>query len=175
MPNQTSIGPVLLREITRIVERIASARVEEAKARYDLGVLLHAIRYAPLPEYGSRPIEEIATRLHVDPSGLRRYARVAEVIRPDEFRSYMVERTGPGGPLAWAHLERLSQVASATRRRTLADAAIRENLSVRCLDALIRTAAPPRASAEGPSMASARDESPSGNSFPKRPTGLSDT
>jgi hypothetical protein len=75
----------------------------------------------------------LAKRLGVDPSALRRYARVSETITSREFAWLMKQRTPRGAPLTWSHVEVLARERDADRRQALALAVAAEDLSVRAL------------------------------------------
>jgi hypothetical protein len=119
------------------VSRLASAIVDDVRARYDFGHALHTVRYAPPAAYGPNAMRELASAVQIDASALRRNARVSETIAPDELHTLTGLRNGAGLPLTWSHLEVLSTVRSAGRRESLAVAAAAERLSVRALASLI--------------------------------------
>src|SRR5579872_1327092 len=72
-----------------IAVRIADAAVDDLRARYDLGQLVHYLRYGR-----SQPpaLDALARSLGMHPSALRRYGRVTERIRVQEFASLLQRR-----------------------------------------------------------------------------------
>ena len=123
--------------VRHIVDRIAAASEEDARARYDFGRILHHLRYGDAGST-SFPVRELAIRLGVDSSALHRCARVSEAILPAEFDWLVRLRTERGMPLTWSHIERLACERNATRRRRLAETAVRDQSSVRALSARVR-------------------------------------
>jgi hypothetical protein len=113
---------------THIVQRLAAAAVEDMRARYDFGRVLLSVRQG---KRGSGTLTVLADRLGVDPSALRRYARVSDTIPAREFAWLMRLRTVVGAPLTWSHVELLARERSVERRRALATAIAEEALSVR--------------------------------------------
>jgi hypothetical protein len=112
------------------LERIASATVEDMRARYDFGAAMGALRDVS----GARGIlEDLAATLDVDASALRRIARTHEVISAEEFEWLTQLRTPSGKALAWSQVEILTRERNTRRRRQLAMAIAREDLSVRDL------------------------------------------
>jgi len=108
-------------------------------ARYDLGQLVHYLRYGR-----SQPpaLDALARSLGMHPSALRRYGRVTERIRVQEFASLLQRRDVYGRPLTWSHLEKLAEARAATVRRQLADEAVSGLLSVRAIARRVRVLAP---------------------------------
>lgn len=120
-----------LRQLTEpFVERIASAAADDMRARYDFGTALAALRDATHVAWF---IDEVAHMLDVDPSALRRMAHATEVIPPEEFEWLSNLRTRNGKALAWSQIELLARQHDPKRRRQLAMAIAREDLSVRAL------------------------------------------
>jgi hypothetical protein len=113
-----------------VVTRMAAATVEDARARYDFGHVLHLIRYA---DNAALRIRQVAVLLKVDSSALHRYARVSETISPPEFNWLVTLRTSRGMPLTWSHLEQLATERSSARRARFARVAVQEQFSVRKL------------------------------------------
>src|SRR5258708_5720713 len=95
-------------QVTQAIERIAAASVEESRARYELGRVLHRFRY-PNGAVASGRMGDLAKALGVDASALHRCARVSEVIPPEEFDSIVRLRTDRGMPLAWSDIERIAR------------------------------------------------------------------
>ena len=122
----------------RTLQRIAEAILSEIEARYEIGKFVHALRYANARAAGAAPLLMLSERLHLDSSVLRRYARVTEVIRPSELRSFTSLRTPRGLPMTWSHLECLSTVRHLGRRTELTIIAATDELSVRELALRIR-------------------------------------
>jgi hypothetical protein len=119
-----------LRKLTDpFVERVASAAVDDMQARYEFGVALAALRDATHASW----FEQVARMLDVDSSALRRIARTTEVIAPEEFAWLSQLRTRGGKALAWSQVELLARQHDRRRRRQLALAIAREDLSVRAL------------------------------------------
>jgi hypothetical protein len=124
--------------VARVVLRMAQARVEEMRARYHLGGLLREARRGKLDLQAAAVVASLHSVTRIHPSALRRHARVAETMGNDEFASLTSLRGSDGLPLTWSHLELLSEVRPAARRRELAELAVCEGLSVRRLAARIR-------------------------------------
>lgn len=121
-----------------IVRRLADAAVDDMRARYDFGRVLQGLRTKGRRAAGAGVVRLLADRLGVDPSALRRYAQVSEVIPAREFDWMMHLSDRRGAPLTWSHVERLARVRSPERRRQLAMAIVREGLSVRALSDRMR-------------------------------------
>jgi hypothetical protein len=118
---------------SHIVRRLADAAVEDMRARYDFGKVLQTLKRGAKDGVTGTQIRVLAERLDVDPSALRRYARVSETISAREFAWMMRLRNARGGPLTWSHVELLARVSAAERRRSLAAAIAQHELSVRDL------------------------------------------
>ncbi len=128
-----SLDPRIDAVTTHIVQRLAEAAVDDMRARYDFGRVLHSLRQNRPLAGGIGTLRLLSKRLGVDPSALRRYARVSDTISAREFAWLLKQRTPRGAPLTWSHLEILSREREPERRRTLALAAAAEDLSVRAL------------------------------------------
>jgi hypothetical protein len=118
---------------THIVHRLAAAAIDDMKARYDFGRVLQSLRSGRPQAGGTGTLRLLSRRLGVDPSALRRYARVSETISPREFTWLMRQRTPRGAPLTWSHVEVLARERDPDRRQVLAAATAAEDLSVRGL------------------------------------------
>jgi hypothetical protein len=123
---------------SHIVRRLADAAVEDMRARYDLGRVLHTLRHQDRRASGTGVLRLLAHQLGVDPSALRRYAQVSDVIAARELDWLMHLRNARGEPLTWSHVEILARVRSPERRRVLAASITREGLSVRALSQRLR-------------------------------------
>jgi hypothetical protein len=124
-------------EVARgIVAYLAEARRADALARFAVGDLIHAIRYHP--SVGTHAVRQVAERLALDESGLRRIARVAERIRPAERPSLLSLTDAQGLPLTWSHIELLERVCGANARIRVARAALEGPLSVHALRRFLR-------------------------------------
>jgi hypothetical protein len=121
--------------LRHVIARIADASVQDARARYDLGHVLHLLRYGDSVKIR---IAHLAAWLDVDCSALHRCARVSEAICPAEFDWLMSLRTEKGMPLTWSHIEPLAHERSASRRALLAEYVVREQISVRDLKTTVR-------------------------------------
>jgi hypothetical protein len=104
-----------------------------SRERLQFGSFIHLLRYASSADCPAGVIRDLAAQVGVDGSGLRRCARVAETIGPDELSEILAWRTSKGLPLKWSHLEVLALERNRERRRDLATAAVAGNLSVRAL------------------------------------------
>jgi hypothetical protein len=111
--------------------RVADAAVDDLRARYDFGCVLHDVRYGRWASMGRSPIDELGQVLRAHPSALHRQARVFEVIRPEEFGLLLEARFSDGRPMSWSHFERLATVRSRLERLTLARRIAEDGLSVR--------------------------------------------
>jgi hypothetical protein len=123
---------------THIVARLADAAIEDMRARYDFGRVLHMLRKSGRGASGAGALRRLAERLGVDPSALRRYAQVSEIISPREFAWMMRLTNKRGEPLTWSHVELLARERDPERRRELATAIGTESLAVRELAARVR-------------------------------------
>jgi len=124
---------------SHIGRRLADAAVEDMRARYDFGRVLHTLRNRGRGLEGAGALRVLAGRLAVDPSALRRFAQVSDVIPPGEFQWMMRLRSPRGAPLTWSHVELLARLRSAEKRRALATAVVEEELSVRALFQRLRS------------------------------------
>jgi hypothetical protein len=120
--------------VAPFLERIASAAVDDMRARYDFGGVLGALREVRGAE---GLVDMIARRLEVDASALRRYARTHEVIPATEFEWLMGLRTRLGDAITWSHVELLAREPDKKKRMALARSIAREDLSVRALSARV--------------------------------------
>jgi hypothetical protein len=128
---RAALDPRLSTIVGHVVQRLAAAAEEDLQARYDLGEVVLSLRGV-----GSRSaIRLLAEHLGSDASALRRYARVTRTIGADEFRWLVSLRTPRGVPLSWSHVELLAQDPDLERRKGLAAAVTREDLTVRQLAA----------------------------------------
>jgi hypothetical protein len=123
---------------SHIVRRLADAAVEDMRARYDFGRVLLTLRSENRSVAGAGVLRLLANQLEIDPSALRRYAQVSEVIAAREFDWLMRLINKRGAPLTWSHIEILARVRSPEQRRQLATAIARESLSVRGLSERLR-------------------------------------
>ena len=114
-----------------IVQRLATAAVDDVLARYDLGKVLVSLRHDS-PERSA--LRVLAEHMGFDPSALRRYARVSSTIQPDEFEWLTGLRMRRGMPLSWSHIELLAREHDRNRRMELAAAVVTDDLSVRALN-----------------------------------------
>jgi hypothetical protein len=138
MAPETHFDPRLSAIALHIVQRIADAAIEDMRARYDLGRILHTLRRSERGGVGAGPLRRLAERLGLDPSVLRRYAQVSETIPPREFAALLRLTNWRGEPLTWSHIELLARVRNPERRKALATAVAEGNLSVRALAARLR-------------------------------------
>jgi hypothetical protein len=118
---------------THIVHRLAAAAVDDMRARYDFGRVLQSLRRSREQAGATGTMRLLSKRLGVDPSALRRYARVSETISSREFAWLMKQRTPRGATLTWSHVELLSRERDPNQRQALALAVVTEDLSVRAL------------------------------------------
>jgi hypothetical protein len=141
-PRQAPAASVLRPEVAfqQVVARMGNAAVEEMRARYSLGQLVHGLRYNP-SRSGTLPnlVRFAAAReFRLGAATLRRLARVSEAIGPMEFDRLMQLRCVDGLPLTWSHVEELAEVRSAEQRRRYAEFAVSRMLPVRALRSCIR-------------------------------------
>jgi hypothetical protein len=126
---------------TRLLTSMAEAAVADLKAQYQVGCAIHELRYpAPGESPDARGLAALGKRLGLDPSALRRRARVTETIGPHEFAMIVELRSARGLPLTWSHLEVLSTVRSRARREAIAREVAEGELSVRQCSAMARAA-----------------------------------
>jgi hypothetical protein len=119
---------------------LAEAAAEDLRARYELGRLVHRLRYDSSGRDAIRAISKLGAASGLAVATLRRYARVTEMIKPVEFDA-LTRARGPRGPsLTWSHIEELAEVRSTAVRRRCAEAAVSESLSVSALRARARMA-----------------------------------
>jgi hypothetical protein len=114
--------------VDEVVRHLAEARRAEALERFAAGDVIHLMRYAR--EAGPRAIRQLAMRLALDESGLRRFARTAEVIRAGERGSLLALTDARGLPLTWSHLELLAGIRGSAVRMRVAQMVLAERLSV---------------------------------------------
>ncbi|HEY1690875.1 MAG TPA: hypothetical protein VGG39_01860 [Polyangiaceae bacterium] len=125
---------------SHIVQRLADAAIDDMRARYDFGRILHELRSERRGAGQTGAVRILAERLGVDASALRRYAQVSAVIPEREFDWMMRLGNERGEPLTWSHIELLARVLDVEKRRQLASAVAREGLSVRALLGRLRAA-----------------------------------
>jgi hypothetical protein len=106
---------------TGLLHRIAEAAVEDTRARYELGRLVHHLRYDCSDAVSARILARLGHSLGLTPGTLRHYARVSAVIGPIEFDQYMHLRRPHGMPLRWSHIEELSEARNVDVRRRFAE------------------------------------------------------
>jgi hypothetical protein len=124
----------------QIADRIAEAAAEDLRARYELGRLVHRLRYESSGRQAMTAISKLGLASGLAVATLRRYARVTEMIKPVEFDE-LTRARGPRGPsLTWSHIEELAEARSTEVRRQCAEAAVNESLSVSALRARVRAA-----------------------------------
>jgi hypothetical protein len=120
------------------MDGLASALVEELRARYNLGHVVHLVRYDRSGDFeGPLVLSSLSKALCMHPSALRRYARVSEAVAPREFDALLSLRGRHSLPLTWSHIEILAERAPAKARLAIAQDAIARNLSVRDLVAML--------------------------------------
>jgi hypothetical protein len=117
--------------------RIVESAIGDIRARYDLGTLVHELRY----RFGTMPVKELARLQNMAPATLRRLARVTETICSTEFDEYLALRNVCGQPLTWSHIEELAESRSVEVRRRCARQVLSEGLSIAALRALLRAVA----------------------------------
>jgi hypothetical protein len=130
-------APQLAAVAVHLLARMSEAAVADMQARYDLGQVVHRLRYGEECAARRDHIALLASSFDIHPSALRRMARVSESVSPGEFRYFCALRDSRGIPLTWSHLEVLSEIRYAPRRRELADLASARRLSVRELRGLV--------------------------------------
>jgi len=114
--------------------RFTEVALTELCARYDLGRLMHLLRYG---EGWREHTSLLAECFGLHSSVLRRVARVSEAIDAQDFRLICSLRDPRGSPLSWSHLEVLADIRSPSRRRHVAEAACSGQLTVRQLRASV--------------------------------------
>ena len=117
--------------VERIREEFAELDRVEMEARYAVGRIISGVKQSP-GKYGARAVEEIATDLGCDPSGLYDASRVADTWGPGEHEVLMA-RPGAKQTLTWSHLTKLASVDDDDRREALIQKILSERLSVRRL------------------------------------------
>jgi hypothetical protein len=121
----------------QIRARLSDAAVADLHARYELGQVVHQLRYGEGPVSRSGDIALLAHCFDIHASALRRIARVAESVPPAEFAYVCSLRDPCGVPLTWSHIEVLSEIRNAQRRRDIARTTSATRLSVRELRELV--------------------------------------
>jgi hypothetical protein len=135
-----TLWPQIRAAAAHIADRIAEAAAEDLRARYELGRLVHRLRYDSSDRQAMRVISKLGLASGLAAATLRRYARVTEMIKPVEFDE-LTRARGPRGPsLTWSHIEELAEARNTEVRRRCAEAAVNESLSVSALRALVRAA-----------------------------------
>jgi hypothetical protein len=133
------VAPQTWAAAVQIANRLADAAVEDLRARYELGRLVHRLRYDGAEPQAMRAIAKLASACGLRVATLRRYARVTEMIRPLEFDELTRTRGTRGPSLTWSHIEELAEARNSEVRRKCAEAAVTESLSVSALRARVRT------------------------------------
>jgi hypothetical protein len=135
-----TLWPQICAAAAQIANRIAEAAAEDLRARYELGRLVHSLRYDSADRHALRVVSKLGVASGLAVATLRRYARVTEMIKPHEFDELTSAR-GPRGPsLTWSHIEELAEARNTEVRRRCAEAAVSESLSVSALRARVRAA-----------------------------------
>jgi hypothetical protein len=119
---------------------MAEAAVEDMRARYELGCLVHGLRYGLADEIKTRALAKFGRMFRVGPATLWQYARVTRVIGREEFQGYLAARGPHGFALTWSHIEELARVRNSVARGRCAEQAVGEALSVGELRVRIPTA-----------------------------------
>jgi hypothetical protein len=132
-PPARGLDPRLLGVTTHCLEQLRAALIAELRARYELGNVIHLVRYAPRNQYGRRALTELARHLALHVSALRRIARVTETISPQELEWILGLPSPRNLPLSWSHLELLATVRLRSERESFAALAAARDLSVRAL------------------------------------------
>jgi hypothetical protein len=115
--------------------------VEDLRARYDLGRLVHQLRFHSDDDATMGTLAGLARAYHLTPGTLRRLARVTEMIGSEEFGEYLMLRSPYGLPLTWSHIEELAESRRRDLRRRCAAEVLSDALSVADLRARVRAAA----------------------------------
>jgi hypothetical protein len=102
--------------LKELAARRTAVAVADMSWRYDLGVTILALRPPTAREQSRRVLQRVVNALAMDPNTLRRYARVAATIAPDEFARYVRLRSPSGLPLTWSHIERIAAADTAELR-----------------------------------------------------------
>jgi len=139
-PRQGDVGGVsLATAVAGIKDRLTAIAVDAMRARYDLGVFVYRVRAADHDASSAEVLRRLAKSFEMHTTALRRCARVAEVMSPEEFETLLSHRGQDGMPATWSHVELLVEIADPEVRRQLGRAVTSEPLSVRALAARIRT------------------------------------
>ncbi len=131
-------GASLAAVVAGIKDRLAAIAVDAMRARYDLGAFVHRMRATDHDASPAEVLRRLAKIFEMHTTALRRCARVAEVMSPQEFETLLSHRGHDGMPASWSHVELLVEIADAEVRRQLGRAITAEPLSVRALSARIR-------------------------------------
>jgi hypothetical protein len=137
-PTSSRLPAWIKADATKVIRMLEDAAIEDMKARYALGQLVHQIRYHSSVAHTAPVLTNLARVVHVHVTALRRYARVTEVIGPRNFAEFISLRTREGKPLTWSHIELLAEVRGETGRQDCAAEILSENLSVRELAIRVR-------------------------------------
>jgi CheY-like chemotaxis protein len=123
----------------RLVTGMADAGVADLRAQYAIGTFVHGLRYPGATEdHSPGEFADLAQRLGLHPSALRKRARVSETIQPEEFEGLVGLRTARGLPLTWSHMEKLALVRVRSHRGAIARQIVEQDLSVRESASLVR-------------------------------------
>jgi hypothetical protein len=126
--------PEPVRAVVRhLVARVIAIATADVTVRYDLGRMVHTLRYGSSTRRTTPSIAVLARLLDMHRTRLDRYARTAATIPPGEFAELVQLRTPRGFPLTWSHFELLARIRGAGARRTMAKAAADSALSVHAL------------------------------------------
>jgi hypothetical protein len=132
----SSMKPALRSVVAKLKRKLRSLWSHECFRRFEVAQIVLKVRVGH-KRYGARGVEQLATELGLDKATVYRWARVAEVWAPGEFRIVIARRNKAGLAVTWSHLEVLAEVSGRARRETLLEKVLAESLSVRQLRALV--------------------------------------
>jgi hypothetical protein len=138
-------------------ELLVAADRSDVLARYKAGVIVRAVMNEA--KYGESGVERMEAELGLDQKTLYRHATVAETWEEPEFKAEVKRTNTKGLPLTWSHFELLATVKDGRNRNGLITRALKENLSVHALRALMGSGEP---KAKRAATGEATEISPSG-------------
>ena len=136
MGSSSRMNAALRAKFTEVSRLLAAIVVADTKTRYDVGVIVAAIKADDLT-YGARACEKLAAALDCSPASLYRNAIVAECWSRAEFTALLRRRDARGQPLSWTHWVVLASVDSESELARFVDEALDKSLSARELKALV--------------------------------------
>lgn len=125
--------------LNRLRDELNDADREDVMARYAVASI--CVEVKDETKYGEKGLDFLESELDMGHSTLYRYAKVAEAWTYEEFQKLAARLNAKGRTLSWSHWELLAAQKDGRRRSALLDRTLKESLSVRDLESLIRETA----------------------------------